>query len=309
MFLSYTAKSTVDAGTNAVTKTVKLIDEAGNTQFPGTVTASAFSGNATTATTASGANVLNQNTKMDYGWSGLNYFNISGTAGNAAKVNDTPTTAWWHIIRCNHSNSAGFYTDIAVPFNATSMYYKRITSGAVQNGGWVQILDKLNYKSTVTPANIGAEVATATHSTVDITSSGFTSKGTKKADTMASTGNCYSLASTTSSLVLASGNFNAVKFGKYALCLRIMSSNNTSTANILTVTVKHGSTTLLTKNIKGTDFTSTSQYSNIYTSFDFNGTSSARGTLSVQISTGTTSGITFKFDYAYITLMTPSVFI
>ena len=264
---------------------------------------------ATSATTASAANVLNKNTRMDYGWDGLNYFSISGTAGNAAKANDTPTTAWWHIIRCNHANSSGYYTDIAVPFNAASMYYKRITNGAVQNSGWVQILDKLNYKSTVTPANIGAEVATATHSTVDITSSGFTSKGTKTADTMASTGNCYSLTSATSSMVLASGNFNAVKFGKYALCLRIMSSNITSTANILTVTVKHGSTTLLTKNIKGTDFTSTSQYSNIYTSFDFNGTSSARGTLSVQISTGTTSGITFKFDYAYITLMTPSVFI
>ena len=50
MFLSYTAKSTVDAGTNAVTKTAKLIDESGNTSFPGTVTASAFSGNATSAT-------------------------------------------------------------------------------------------------------------------------------------------------------------------------------------------------------------------------------------------------------------------
>ena len=50
MLLSYTAKSTVDAGTNAVTKTVKLIDESGNTSFPGTVAASAFSGNASTAT-------------------------------------------------------------------------------------------------------------------------------------------------------------------------------------------------------------------------------------------------------------------
>ena len=50
MLLSYTAKSTVDAGTNAVTKTVKLIDEAGDTSFPGTVAASAFSGNATSAT-------------------------------------------------------------------------------------------------------------------------------------------------------------------------------------------------------------------------------------------------------------------
>lgn len=46
----YTAKSTVDAGTNNVTKSVTLLDEDGNSQFPGTVTAPAFSGNATSAT-------------------------------------------------------------------------------------------------------------------------------------------------------------------------------------------------------------------------------------------------------------------
>ncbi len=82
---------------------------------------------------------------MEYGWNGVNYFNVSGTAGNAAKVNDTPTTAWWHIMRFNHQNTAGFYTDLAIPFNDTSLYYKRITSGSVQNGGWVKVLDKLNY--------------------------------------------------------------------------------------------------------------------------------------------------------------------
>lgn len=90
-------------------------------------------------------NYLNSNTRMDYGWNGVNYFNIDGKAGNAAKTNDTPTSAWWHVMRFNHANSTGFYTDLAVPFNATSLYYKRITSGAVQNGGWVKVLDSLNY--------------------------------------------------------------------------------------------------------------------------------------------------------------------
>lgn len=50
--LQYTAKTTVDAGTNAVTKSATLLDESGNTSFPGTVTASAFSGNASSATKA-----------------------------------------------------------------------------------------------------------------------------------------------------------------------------------------------------------------------------------------------------------------
>ena len=50
--LQYTSKSTVDEGTNNVTKSVCLLNEAGNTTFPGTVTAPTFSGNATTATKA-----------------------------------------------------------------------------------------------------------------------------------------------------------------------------------------------------------------------------------------------------------------
>ncbi len=48
--LQYTAKTTVDAGTNSVTKSVTLLDESGNTQFSGTVTAPTFNGNASTAT-------------------------------------------------------------------------------------------------------------------------------------------------------------------------------------------------------------------------------------------------------------------
>lgn len=60
--LQYTAKSTVDAGTNSVTKALTLLTESGNTSFPGTVTAPTFSGalsgNATTATTATKATTL-----------------------------------------------------------------------------------------------------------------------------------------------------------------------------------------------------------------------------------------------------------
>ena len=70
-------------------------------------------------------NRLNSNSEMTYGWNGINYFNLAGTAGAAAKTNDTPTTAWWHILRFNHGNSAGYYTDLAVPFNDNTLYYKR----------------------------------------------------------------------------------------------------------------------------------------------------------------------------------------
>lgn len=116
-----------------------------------------ITGNAATATTAQ---YLASNSRMDYGWNGLNYFNINGTAGTAVKANNTPTTAWWHILRFNHANSFGYYTDLAVPFNANSLYYKRVAAGALVNGKWVRILDELNYTSYVNPANFVTALGT-----------------------------------------------------------------------------------------------------------------------------------------------------
>lgn len=116
-----------------------------------------ITGNAATATTAQ---YLASNSRMDYGWNGLNYFNINGTAGTAVKTNNTPTTAWWHILRFNHANSSGYYTDLAVPFNANSLYYKRVAAGALVNGKWVRILDELNYTAYVNPANFVTSLGT-----------------------------------------------------------------------------------------------------------------------------------------------------
>lgn len=116
-----------------------------------------ITGNAATATTAQ---YLASNSRMDYGWNGLNYFNINGTAGTAVKANNTPTTAWWHILRFNHANSHGYYTDLAVPFNANSLYYKRVAAGALVNGKWVRILDELNYTAYVNPANFVTSLGT-----------------------------------------------------------------------------------------------------------------------------------------------------
>lgn len=115
-------------------------------------------------------NRLNANSEMTYGWNGINYFNLSGTAGAAAKVNDTPTTAWWHILRFNHANSVGYYTDLAVPFNNNTLYYKRVGGGTLQNGGWVKIWDAKNSNlSTVDWAakNITASGTIVSMSTVE----------------------------------------------------------------------------------------------------------------------------------------------
>lgn len=55
----YTAKSTVDAGTNTVTKNLTLLDEAGNSNFPGNITAKGFLGNASSATKLATARSIN----------------------------------------------------------------------------------------------------------------------------------------------------------------------------------------------------------------------------------------------------------
>lgn len=112
-----------------------------------------YAGSSSAGGAADSANILNSDTRLTYGWNGVNYFNISGTAGNAAGTNDTPTTAWWHIMRFNHANATGYYTDLAIPFNATSLYYKRIAGGTVQNSGWVKVLDSLNYSDYCAPAS------------------------------------------------------------------------------------------------------------------------------------------------------------
>lgn len=96
---------------------------------------------------ATNANQLTRNTRMDYGWDGLNYFNASLSAGCAAKTNDAPTTQWWHILRFNHANSTGYYTDLAVPFNSDSLYWKCVKGGSLAHSSWVKILDDLNYSS------------------------------------------------------------------------------------------------------------------------------------------------------------------
>lgn len=108
---------------------------------------------ANSAAIATTAQYLASNSRMDYGWNGLNYFNISGPAGTAVKENNTPTTTWWHILRFNHANDRGFYTDLAVPFLDNSLYYKRVTEGVLANGKWVRILDELNYTTYINPDN------------------------------------------------------------------------------------------------------------------------------------------------------------
>ena len=94
-------------------------------------------GYANSANSATTATQLSSNDKMTYGWNGLNYFNKSMSVSSAAGANNSPTADWYHIIRMNHGNSAGYYCDIATCFHNNNMYLKRVAGGS--SSGWLHI--------------------------------------------------------------------------------------------------------------------------------------------------------------------------
>ena len=162
--------SVTKVGTASVGSTVKpiylnggvptaLSANAGNSTHPVYLNAGAITqcGSTLDVSVSGGAAYLSSSRRMDYGWNGLNYFNADLDAGCAAKVNDSPTSAWWHILRFNHANSSGYYTDLAIPFNSDSIYWKTVRDGKLVHSAWVRVLDSLNYTSyTVTKTGGGA---------------------------------------------------------------------------------------------------------------------------------------------------------
>lgn len=118
-------------------------------KLPSTITA-------TLSGTASNAQWLIPNNNLTFGASGLQYFNLDGDGGTSPTANNTPTSAWYHILRMNHGNSAGYYADIAVPLNDTDgIYWRQIRYGT--NYGWFKLLDSSNYTNyTVTKTGSGA---------------------------------------------------------------------------------------------------------------------------------------------------------
>lgn len=178
---------------------------------------------ATNAGSAANASNLISNTRMDYGWNGINYFNHSAANQSKAKVNDTPysSATWTHILRFNHANNAGYYTDLAIPFNGNGIYYKRVVNGGLQNsttnGGWVSVLDNLN--SSVSKSG----------ETLTVKING-TSQSLTNTNTWRGIQNNLTSTSTTDSLSAAQGKALNDKFRSY-----LPLSGGTMTGNITAV--------------------------------------------------------------------------
>jgi len=63
---------------------------------------------------------------INFGNSGLQYFNDSLSTRGTATTNGTPGNDWYHIIRMNHGNSGGYYVDLALCFHSWNIWYRRV---------------------------------------------------------------------------------------------------------------------------------------------------------------------------------------
>lgn len=67
---------------------------------------------------------------LTLGASGLQYFNQTVSATSGATTNANPVAnQWFHIIRMNHADTAGYYTDLAFDFHTNDIYIRTINNG------------------------------------------------------------------------------------------------------------------------------------------------------------------------------------
>ena len=175
---------------------------------------------------------------------------------------------------------------------------------------YLQTTEKTNLVSAINElVNATPDISFDTFSSVDKDTEACSSAGSLVTDLMASKGQAYSLTTSTTAQNIFTGTFSDVKFGEYSLCIRARVSANSSTSAILTANILNGSTTI-SKSILGSNFDSNSKYCYICTTFTYEGSNSAaKQPLQFNLQSTTVSGITVYFDYAYITLITPAVYI
>ena len=144
----------------------------------------------------------------------------------------------------------------------------------------------------------------------DVNSPDVSSEGKLIEDMGASHGKSYSVTTSSSqNYCLYSGTFSDVKFGKYAMCLRLKASSASST-NFLQVIISNGSTPILTKNIKASDLGIANKYNYIYATFDYEGNGVTKNPLKIEIYTlAISEAIVVNFDYSYVSMIIPAVFL
>lgn len=144
--LQYTSKATVDAGTNAVTRSATLLDESGNSSFPGNVTVSGtISGNILESRVATGTKPLNitsttlvNNLNVDF----LRGYIPIGTSGSVIRKRGSSvggtTAAWCRMAK--YTISTDTLTDVAFLLHSSFNGRYSVLHIKSRGGSYVQAL-------------------------------------------------------------------------------------------------------------------------------------------------------------------------
>ena len=211
------------------------------------------------------------------------------------------------IAYLNRQISAGG-SELIGDINNLTTNDKQTLVGAINE--LVQICNNL------TPGDGGEEVKATSDSfaIVDINTEGVVSDGTLLDDLYASHGKCYFGSSGPDTMTLYSADFNEVKFGNYALCLRMKLNNVDTSEDVVMISVLNGTDTIMTKSFATSDFfddnDSTDGYRYLYSTFEYSGNGGVKSNLKLKVEIPSTEvSVEVKFDYAYISMIIPSVFL
>lgn len=151
----------------------------------------------------------------------------------------------------------------------------------------------------------------ASYSIVDHNTEGASIGGTITNDNYASDGKCCILTQSDSDFAFFTANFSDVKCGHYGLNVRMRVSDKSNTANAIKIDAKINGQIVATKSVAPSAFSNTTNFENIFLSFDYNRNSATKYPIQLVITVLGTSGTkaNISFDYAYISLMMPAVFI
>lgn len=170
-----------------------------------------------------------------------------------------------------------------------------------------KVIEKIN--TDVSELEDKVSRGSGSYGLADLNTPGAITNGELIEDMGASHGKAFQVTSSSeSNKALYSGVFSDIKFGKYALCLRLK-TNNITTSNILQIMIFNGSNVIKTENITGAQFGTAGKYQYIYSTFDYEGDGITKEPLRIHVVTQLIDGVTVCFDYAYISMIIPAVFL
>lgn len=138
-------------------------------------------------------------------------------------------------------------------------------------------------------------------------------KGELRKTFLASKGECISATTNGTESSICTGIFKGLNHGKYAISVRLAIGTLTSASVIKIILKAKGkttNTTLATKIVDGSIFTTADSFVQVYFTVDFKGVETEELELEMDLLTHTgSSNNVVSFDYAYANLIMPSVYI